>query len=214
VILTSSFESGEVPEDWKTAVIVPIYKKKGLLSDPTNYRPVSLTSVPCKIMECLIIDNLVEFTESNNILTKHQHGFMQHRSCLTNLLEALEAWTEALDEGLGVDVLFLDCRKAFDSVAYKKLIDELQTFGIQSNMLRWIEQFLTARTMRVGVRGSFSDFSAEYGTTGVSVGPCCFCYSSSSVIFRMDCWQPQDVRIHYQAEDNPEIGDRQCHSSD
>ena len=95
---------GEVPEDWRTAVIVPIYKKKGLRSDPTNYRPVSLTSVPCKIMESLIRDNLLEFTENHNILTKHQHGFMQHRSCLTNLLEALEAWTEALDEGLGVDV--------------------------------------------------------------------------------------------------------------
>jgi len=82
---------------------------------------------------------------------------MQHRSCLTNLLEALKAWTEALGEGLGVDVLFLDYRKAFDSVAlaHKKLIGKLQTLGIQGNMLRWIEQFLTARTMKVGVRGSF-----------------------------------------------------------
>ena len=119
MIFTSSFESGEVPEDWRTAVIVPFYKKKGLRSDPTNYRPVSLTSVPCKIMESLIRHNLVEFTESNNILTKHQHGFMQCRSCLTNLLEALEAWMEALDEGLGVEVLFLDYRKAFDSVAHR-----------------------------------------------------------------------------------------------
>ena len=51
----------------------------------------------CKIMESLIRDSLVEFTESNNILTKHQHGFMQHHSCLTNLLEALKAWAEALD---------------------------------------------------------------------------------------------------------------------
>ena len=73
---------------------------------------------------------------------------MQHRSCLTNLLEALEAW--------GVDVL--DYIKAFDSVAHRKLIDKLQILGIQGNKLRWIEQFLTARTMRVGVRGSFSDW--------------------------------------------------------
>jgi len=107
MIFTSSFELGEVPEDWRTAVI-PIYKKKGLRSDPINYRPVSLTSVPCKIMESLIRDNLLEFTESNNILTKYPHGFMQHCSCLTNLIEALEVWTEALDNGLGVDVLFLE----------------------------------------------------------------------------------------------------------
>jgi len=157
MIFETSFISGEVPEDWKTANIVPIYKKKGLRSDPNNYRPVSLTSVPCKIMESLIRDNLLEFIECNDILTKHQHGFMQHRSCLTNLLETMEAWTEALDNGLGVDVLFLDYRKAFDSVSHKRLIEKLGTLGIQGNMLRWIEQFLTARTMRVGVRGSFSD---------------------------------------------------------
>ena len=187
MIFTSSFESGEVPEDWRTAVIVPFYKKKGLRSDPTNYRPVSLTSVPCKIMESLIRHNLVEFTESNNILTKHQHGFMQCRSCLTNLLEALEAWMEALDEGLGVEVLFLDYRKAFDSVAHRKLIDKLQILGIQGNMLRWIT-FLTARTMRVGIRGSFSDWIQVLSGVpqGSVLGPCCFCYSSTT--FRNGLW--------------------------
>ena len=81
---------------------------------------------------------------------------MQHRSSLTNLLETLEAWTEALDNGLGVDVLFLDYRKAFDSVAHKKLIEKLQLFGIQGNMLRWIEQFLVGRSMRVRVKGVYS----------------------------------------------------------
>ena len=109
-------------------------------------------------MESLIRDNLLDYTESNKIITKHQHGFMQHRSCLTNLLETLEAWTEALDKRLGVDVglLFLDCRKAFDSVAHKKLIEKLQLFGIQGNMLRWIEQFLVGRSMRVRVKCVYS----------------------------------------------------------
>jgi len=73
----------------------------------------------------------VDYMESDNIITKHQHGFMQHRSCLTNLLETLEAWTEALDNGLGVNVLFLDYRKAFDSVAHKKLIEKLQLFMLR-----------------------------------------------------------------------------------
>jgi len=156
MIFETLFVSSEVPEDWKTANIVPIYKKKGPRSDPNNYRPVSLMSVPCKIKESLIRDNLLQFIECNDILTKHQHGFMQHRSC-PNLLETMEAWTEALDNGLGVDVLFLHYRKAFDSVSHKRLIEKLGTLGIQGNMLllRWIEQFLTARTMRVGVRDSF-----------------------------------------------------------
>ena len=80
-------------------------------------------------MEFFIRDNLVEFTESNNILTKHQHEFMQHRSSLTNLLDALEAWIEALDKGLGVGILFLNYRKVSDSVANKKPIDKLHTWN-------------------------------------------------------------------------------------
>jgi len=116
MIYCASYSSGVIPDDWKTATIAPIYKKKGWRSDPSNYRPVSLTSVPCKIMELIIKDNLLKFVEENEILTKHQHGFLRQRSCLTILLEALEAWTEALDNGLGINVLFLDYRKAFDSV--------------------------------------------------------------------------------------------------
>jgi len=140
---------------------------------------VSLMSVPCKIMESLIRDSLVKFTESNNILPKHQHGFTQHCSCVTNLLEALEAWTEALDKRLGVDVLFLDYRKAFNSVAHKKLIDKLQTLGIQGNMLRWIEQFLTVRIMRVRVKGNFSDSITVLSGVrqGSVLGPLLFLFS-------------------------------------
>jgi len=146
-----------IPEDWKTATIAPIHKTKGQRSDPSNYRPVSLTSVPCKIMESIIKDNLLKFVEENKIVTEHQHGFLRQKSCLTNLLEALEAWTEALDNGLGIDVLFLDYRKAFDSVSHCKLIEKLRSLGIQGDLIRWIEHFLINRTMRVGVRGSFSD---------------------------------------------------------
>jgi hypothetical protein len=157
LIFQCSFDSGVVPDDWKTANIAPIYKRKGSRADPNNYRPVSLTSVPCKIMESLIKDKLSEFINVKKILTRHQHGFMQQRSCLTNLLEAMEKWTEAVDNGYGIDVLFLDYRKAFDSVSHRKLIEKLRNLGIQDKLLRWIEQFLTARTLKVGVRGSFSE---------------------------------------------------------
>jgi len=157
IIFRSSFDSGLVPSDWKTADIAPIYKRKGSRADPNNYRPVSLTSVPCKIMESLIKDKLSEFINVKKILTKHQHGFMQQRSCLTNLLEAMERWTDAVDNGYGIDVLFLDYRKAFDSVSHRKLIEKLKNLGIQDKLLSWIEQFLTARTLKVGVRGSFSE---------------------------------------------------------
>ena len=155
IIFRKSFETGEVPADWKTANIVPIYKS-GPKTDPANYRPVSLTSVPCKIMESLVKEALLKHLNQHNMISEYQHGFTEGRSCLTNLLESLECWTKALDEGYGVDVLYLDYRKAFDSVPHNRLLQKLATYGICGRALNWISNFLRSRTTRVGVRGSFS----------------------------------------------------------
>lgn len=129
ILFRHSFSKGNIPTNWETASIVPIYMKKGLLAS-------SLASVPFKKLESLIKDKMVDLMKKNNIQTKHQHGFLQLRSCLTNLLEALEAWTEALDNGPGVDVLFLDYIKVFDSVPHQRLIEKLRNLGIQNNLLR------------------------------------------------------------------------------
>jgi len=154
-IYTRSYATGELPAEWKTANVAPIFKK-GSKTDRTNYRPVSLTSVPCKIMESLIKEKLVRFLEDSSAVTQSQHGFMTGRSCLTNLLESLESWTKALDEGYGIDIIYLDYRKAFDSVPKRRLLERLRSQGISGKLLGWIESFLTSRTMRVGVRGTYS----------------------------------------------------------
>jgi len=154
-IFEQSYESGTLPDEWRTAHIVPIFKK-GNRTDPANYRPVSLTCVPCKIMETIIKENLVKFWEDNDTFCKEQHGFTRGKSCLTNLLETLENWTRALDEGYGLDVIYLDYRKAFDSVPHRRLLEKLKGLGIKGKLLQWLESFLTSRTMRVGKRGTFS----------------------------------------------------------
>jgi len=133
-----SFDTGTLPADWKTGNIVPIFKK-GDRTDRANYRPVSLTSVPCKIMESIIKDKLMRFLESNDLLCKEQHGFHSGRSCLTNLLETFENWTKALDEGYGLNVVYLDYRKAFDSVPHRQLIEKLNSFEINGKLLQlWV----------------------------------------------------------------------------
>jgi len=157
MIFNNSLKTGKVPEDWKKANITPIFKK-GRKTDPANYRPVSLTSVVCKIMESLIKEKLVEYLEKNDLLTDKQHGFRSGRSCLTNLLEAFEAWTKALDDGYGVEVIYLDFRKAFDTVPHKRLIEKLRQCGITGQLLKWIEDFLTGRKTRVRVNGSFAEW--------------------------------------------------------
>jgi len=144
IISRKTFAAGLVPSDWKIADIVPIFKK-GAKDDPTNYRPVSLTSVPCKLMELLIKDSLKTFLDKKETISNYQHGFTDGRSCLTNLHESLESWTQALDEGFGIDVLCLDYRKAFDSVPHKRLLEKLKLHGINSKLRRWIQSFLEAR---------------------------------------------------------------------
>ena len=121
-----------------------------------NYRPVSLTSVPCTIMESIIKSELLTFAEGNNLINGCQHGFVRGKSCLTNLLESFEQWTRALDEGYGIDVVYLDYRKAFDTVPHKRLLLKLRNYGFTEKYIKWIENFLTGRKMRVGINNSYS----------------------------------------------------------
>ena len=78
----------------------------------------------------------MRFLESNDLVCKEQHGFRSGRSCLTNLLETFENWTKALDEGYGLDVVYLDYRKAFDSVPHRRLIKTLKSFGTNGKLLQ------------------------------------------------------------------------------
>jgi len=114
LIYDRSFTAGQMPSEWKIADIISIFKK-GAKGDPANYRPVSLTSVPCKVMESLIKDSLKTFLEKE-VISSYQHVFTKGRSCLT---ESPESWTQVLDEGFGIDDLYVDYRKAFISVPHK-----------------------------------------------------------------------------------------------
>ena len=103
LIFVKSFENGKLPDDWRTAYVVPIFKK-GSRTDRANYQPVLLT--PIKIMDSLINEQMLAHLDTNSFVTDAQHGFMYSRSCLTNLLEleSLENWTKSLDEGYGIDL--------------------------------------------------------------------------------------------------------------
>ena len=107
-------------------------------------------------MESIIKDSITTFLEQNQIISHSQNGFTKGRSCLTNLLESLKQWTQVLDNGYGVNILYLDYRKAFGSVLHQRLIHN--TVGCQGKLLLWVESFLRNRTMRVGVRGSYSSW--------------------------------------------------------
>jgi hypothetical protein len=107
IIFNMALETGDSPQDWKTASVTPIFKK-GTKGDPGNYRPVSLTSVPCKILESIIKDRVMNHLLVNNLVRKSQHGFMPGRSCATNLVEFMDFVTKSVDDGKPVDIFYLD----------------------------------------------------------------------------------------------------------
>lgn len=150
-----SVNSGILPSDWKIGEVTPIFKK-GSKQSPTNYRPVSLTSVPCKVLESIIRDQMMEHLNSSQLLHDAQHGFRSKRSCTTQLLTTMEDWSKMIEGGKPVDAVYLDFSKAFDSVPHKRLLNKLKSYGVEGQLLRWIEAFLTDRQQRVVVNGSKS----------------------------------------------------------
>lgn len=166
-IFNKSMQTSQLPSDWKLANITPIHKK-GPRHDVSNYRPISLTSIICKTMERIIRDCLMKHMEDNNLFTKHQHGFRKGKSCVTQLIEVMEKWTEELDEQNAIDCIYLDFQKAFDTVSHKRLIHKLKAYGITGNLLLWIEDFLNGRKQRVILNGDSSEWANV--TSGIPQG--------------------------------------------
>ena len=151
-----SMETGKIPDDWRDAVITPIYKKKGSKSDPGNYRPVSLTNVAGKVMERIVKEELTLHIENNSLMSHTQHGFRRGKSVQTNMLSFLNKTTKWIDDGRSFDVLYLDFAKAFDKVCHQRLVVKLEEWGIVGKALKWIENWLSGRRQCVKVEEEIS----------------------------------------------------------
>ena len=137
-----SHDQGKLPGDWKRANVTPIFKK-GSKADPGNYRPVNLTSTACKVMEAIIREQLMDHIKT--ALSQHQHGFVPGHSCTTNLLTAVDQWTKAMEDAIPIDAVYLDFRKAFDTVPHTGLAMKLESMGVSGRTLSWIQDFLAGR---------------------------------------------------------------------
>ncbi|CAJ0930371.1 unnamed protein product [Ranitomeya imitator] len=167
LIFRDSIATGSVPQDWRIANVVPIFKK-GSKSEPGNYRPVSLTSIVGKIFEGFLRDVILDYLNENNCLTPYQHGFMRNRSCQTNLISFYEEVSYRLDHGESLDVVYLDFSKAFDTVPHKRLVHKMRMLGLGENVCKWVSNWLSDRKQRVVINGIVSNWVAV--TSGVPQG--------------------------------------------
>ena len=178
MIYQRSLDTGTVPSDWLTANISAAFKK-GDRHLAENYRPISLTSVPCKILEHVICCHLLNHLENNKIFTTLNHGFHSGYSCETQLPTTVHDFVTSFENNKQVDVAILDFSKAFDTVPHRKLLHKLRQYDITGPIHSWLQNFLTGRTMRVVVDGCYSDStSVDSGVPQVTVlGPLLFlCY--------------------------------------
>ncbi|KAK4823577.1 LOW QUALITY PROTEIN: hypothetical protein QYF61_003581 [Mycteria americana] len=165
IIYQQSWLTGEVPADWRLANVTPIFKK-GRKEDPGNYRPVSLTSVPGKLMEQIILSAITRHVENNQGIKPSQHGFRKGRSCLTNLISFCDKVTRLVDEGKAVDVVYLDFSKAFDTVSHSILLEKLAARGLDGCTLRWVKNWLDGWAQRVVMNGVYSSWQPVTSVLG------------------------------------------------
>ena len=157
LLFTKSLEEGSVPELCKRAAVVPIYKG-GERSDPSNYRPISLTPILMKVMEKIVREQIVNFMTDNNLFNQTQHGFMRGRSCLSALLSVYDQLMQNLSEcpSSCIDMIYLDFSKAFDKVDHGILMHKLRNMGITGSLGKWLLDFLSDRKHFVRIPGGTS----------------------------------------------------------
>ncbi|PKU42974.1 rna-directed dna polymerase from mobile element jockey-like [Limosa lapponica baueri] len=152
IIYQQSWQAGKVPADWHLANVTPIHKK-GRKDDPGNYRPVSLTSVPGKVMEQIILSAIMWHMKDNEAIRPSQHRFMKVKSCLTNLTSFYDKVIHFMDEGKAVDVVYLDFSKGFNTVSHSILLEKLAAHGFEKCIFHWAKNWLEGWSERVVVNG-------------------------------------------------------------
>ena len=169
-LMNDIWTSGDLPSIWKLATVIPIPKPNKDHTDPSNYRPIALTSCVCKTMERMVNDRLVWFLESNGLLANIQCGFRQGRSTLDHLVRFESFIRNAFSKNEHVVSIFFDLEKAYDTTWKYGILKDLFDMGLKGNLPNFISNFLSDRHFNVRVNSTFSDeYDQEMGVPQGSI---------------------------------------------
>ena len=173
-LFQQSIDTGEILKEWSLANTSPLFKKSDK-SLACNYRPISLTCVPCKLLEHIVCSNIMAHLDEYKLLSDRQHAFRKGHSCETQLTTVINDWAKILDNRGRVDTLILDFEKAFDAPPHELLKSKLFSYGIGGKTLKWIDSFLCFRQQRVVVNGVKSDWApvCRVSLRAPFLVPCC-----------------------------------------
>ena len=155
-IFNLSIETGSIPQEWKEGKVTPIFKE-GSCHETNNYRPITVLSIVSKILERAVHDQLYQHLHTHNLLNKWQSGFRPHYSTTSALTYVNEEILKHIDNGKLIGIVFLDLKKAFDTVDHELLIQKLPHYGITNNTLLWINNYLNNRTQITKINDINSD---------------------------------------------------------
>ena len=166
-IINLSIDCGQFPSNWKTAKIIPLYKKGNQL-DPKSYRPVAILPVLSKVLERVIFMQISHYFEKNKLIHPNHHGFRAAHSTATCLIQMYYKWVKAIEDGKFTGVCFLDLIAAFDMVDHSLLLEKLTLYGFNEVSISWVKSYLLGRHQSVYIEGKMSKILPV--TSGVSQG--------------------------------------------
>ena len=155
-VFKQSVEVCKPPDQWKIARVSAAFKK-GREEDRTCYRPLSMLSIPSKLMESCIASNITNHVVTQNLLDNRQWAYRKGKSTEQLLIHLTERWREAVERKLFVGILFVDFTKAFDTVSHNILLQKLNDLGIRGDIWLWLKNYLTERKKLVRINGGDSD---------------------------------------------------------
>ena len=170
-----AIETSTFPDSWKIARVTPIFKE-GEKCVRSNYCPISVLPVMARLFEKLVFDQLSQYLDENGCLSPDQSGSRALHSTVTSLLRCTDNWYNGLDTVQMTGLIFIDLKKAFDTVDHELLCNKLYLYGIQDRELAWLKSYLSNRkqyTRANGVDSKTEEIDIEV-PQGSCLGPLLF----------------------------------------